>query len=131
MLRLKKVMKGRISLPPLVPPFRRYWGTIEAVATTVSLSQHLCEVSCTSRVLLFFWKMYSVKATFLCQSKFMDVYMFLFKLSKFCLWGWDIKWKQWSHNTTILKESIAVWLIEIHQLAPIVKKASDLKMTRI
>lgn len=121
-------MKGCI-FPPLVPPFRCYWGTIEEVTTTVSLNRISAKFSCTTRVLLFFWKCTPLKPH--CQSKFMDVYMFLFKLSKFCLWGGDIKWKQWSHNTTVLKESIAVWLIEIHQLAPIVKRASLMKMTRI
>lgn len=95
------------------------------------IKQDLCEVQRHNTCSAFLLKMYSVKTTFLCQSKFMEVYMFLFKLSEFCLWGRGYKIKQWSHNSTILKESVAVWLIEIHQLAPIVKRASLMKMTRI
>lgn len=95
------------------------------------IKQDLCEVQLHNTCSAFLLKMCSIKTTLLCQSKFMDVYMFLFKSSKFSLWGGDIKWKQWSHNTTVLKEPIAVWLIEIHQLAPIVKRPSLMKMTRI
>lgn len=91
-------MKGYIFLP-LVPPFCCYWGTIEEVATTVSLNQDLCEVQLQNMCSAFLLKMCSIKTTFFPQSRVMKVYMSLLELSKFCLWGKGCKWKWWLRTT--------------------------------
>ena len=87
--------------------------------------------SCRTCVLLFFWKCTPLKphssaspnsrmSTCLCSN-----------YPNSASEARDIKWKWWSHNITILKVPIAIWLIEIHQLAPVVKRAKCMRMTRI
>lgn len=125
----KKGVKGYIFLPS-VPPFCYYWGTIEEVATAVSLNQDRYEVQLQSMCSAFLLKMCSIKTTFFCQSKFMKVYISLsVRITQVLplrqgMWVKTMK----PHNTTVLRDPVR--LTERQQLTALVeKRAKQMTMT--